>query len=405
MVVVGGGLAGFSAIRQLRALDFEGSITLIDPDPLPYDRPPLSKDYLLGAVDAEGIQFESDDWFSESSVGIIRGTAVSLNASQRAVTLENGEVIAADRILLAMGGLARRLPIPGGDDPDIMTLRTRADADRLRSAFGAGRHLAIVGAGLIGAEVAAVARTMKTAVTLIEPVETPLVPAVGVDIAKRLHEMHRMHRVNVRTAAPLSFQRTPEGAFVISLDDESSVDVDHVLVGIGIVPNVALAEAAGLDVDGGVIVDDRQETSAPGVFAAGDIARVRSSSGKLERREEHWEAALMSGQRAATAMLGRETLERGAPWFWSDRYGVHVEGVGQMNVSGSTVLRQLSAEAVVAFRLDDDNTLVGAAAIDGGAMIKAARRLIDQEAVITEAELADPEVDLRKLARRAVRRA
>lgn len=403
VVVVGGGLAGFAAIRQLRELGFAGSITLIDPDPLPYDRPPLSKDYLLGVVDASVIQFESADWFEQQSVTIVRGRVASLGADRREVILEDGRAIAADSVLLAMGGQARRLSIPGGDHPAVLTLRTRVDADRLRSTFGEGTRLAIVGAGLIGAEVAAAARSANTEVILIDPVETPLIPAVGAELARRLHDMHGKHDVDVRTAAPVSLHATSDGAFEISLDDDSVVEADHVLVGIGIVPNTALAEAAGIEVDGGVIVDERQQTSTPGVFAAGDLARLRNSSGMLERREEHWEAAVTSGQRAAAAMLGLEPAKRGASWFWSDRYGVHVEGVGDMSSPGSTVLRELPAGAIAAFRIDELNALIGAAAIDGGTVIKAARRLIDQSTVVSEAELEDPSVDLRRLARRAGR--
>lgn len=405
VLVVGGGLAGFAAIRHLRELAFEGSITLVEPEALPYDRPPLSKDYLLGHVDAAELQFESRDWFDQHGVTIVHGLAESLDADQRSVTLQDGRVISADRVLLALGGQARRLRIPGGDHPDVMTLRSRADADRLRAAFGVGSRLAIIGAGLIGAEVAAAARAAKMEVTLIDPVEIPLVPAVGIEIATQLHHMHRAHDVDLRTAAPVSILRTPDNSFMIGLDDETSVEADHVLVGVGIVPNTEVAEVAGLEVDGGVIVDGRQETSVPGVFAAGDIARRRNAGGALERREEHWEAALTAGQRAAAAMLGMESAKRAAPWFWSDRYGVHVEGVGDMNASGRTVIRRLPTGGIVAFRICDSSIIVGAAAIDGGAVIKSARRLIDQASVISDVELADPAVDLRALARRAARAA
>ncbi|HXD28263.1 MAG TPA: FAD-dependent oxidoreductase [Arthrobacter sp.] len=398
VLVVGGGLAGFSLARQLRALGHTGALRLVDPEGLPYDRPPLSKAYLLGQTDRTGILLADDQWCREHDVAITTGTVAAIDPDAGEAHLVGGSVLQADVLVLATGGTARRLAIPGGDLDTVLELRTRADADRLRASLRPGLRLAVIGAGLIGAEAASAARDLGADVVLIDPVDPPLVPAVGPDLARRLHDMHAERGLEAVTGIPTAITRDADG-HTVTLEDGRILRADAVLVGVGITANTALAEAAGLETDGGIIVDDRQRTSHRRVYAVGDAARVRGTDGVLRRRAEHWESAMNSGHAAAAAIAGAEPPARGASWFWSDRHGVHVEGVGSMTEPGTTVIREADGAPAIAFRLDAAGYLVGCAAIDGGLAVRAARRIIDRRIRVDPAALADPTVNLKKLAR------
>lgn len=398
ILIVGGGLAGFTVAQNLRARGYAGTLRIVDPAGIPYDRPPLSKAYLLGDKDAAGIELAPASWFTEHGVGLIPAKVRALQLEPLGVELEDGSKLHADRLVLATGGSARPLPIPGGDLDSVLVLRNREDADRLRAKIVPGMRLAIVGAGLIGAEVASSARRLGAEVTLVDPVDPPLVPAVGPELARRLHAMHSDAGITVIHGAPVGIVLTETG-HRLQLADGGAVDCDEVLVGIGIIPNTGLARDAGLETDNGVLVDAQQRTSHPGIFAVGDMARTRNPDGTLLRRGEHWEYAMNTGATAAAALLGQELPVHGASWFWSDRHGTHVEGVGDMNAEGTTILRVGDGEPVAAFRLAADGRMLGAAAIDGGLTIKAARRIIDKGIIVDPAALADPGVQLRKLAR------
>ncbi|WP_422935255.1 NAD(P)/FAD-dependent oxidoreductase [Sinomonas sp. P47F7] len=404
IVVVGGGVAGFSALSELRARGYDGALTVLSPEGLPYDRPPLSKGYLLGTEDAEKIRLAPASWYAERDVEVLPARAVALRPAEGGIELDGGRLLSADRVLLAVGGAPRRLRIPGG--VAALTLRSRADSDALRRALAPGASIAIVGAGLIGAEVASAAVAFGAEVTLIDPVEPPLAPAVGEPIARRLHAMHGERGVRTVVSVPVEIARgrADDGAaHLLRLADGSTVAADAVIAGIGIVPETGLAEAAGLAVDDGVIVDPSGVTSNPSVFAAGDASRLRLADGVLLRRSEHWEAAVRSGQAAAAGMLGEPAPEFGAPWFWSDRHGVHVEAVGTLDprqAPGSrTVLRAVGRVPQAAFLLSAGGHLLGCAAVDLPLMVRAARRIIDRGLTPDPEALADPAVDPRRLAR------
>ncbi|GAA3325186.1 NAD(P)/FAD-dependent oxidoreductase [Paeniglutamicibacter sulfureus] len=398
ILIVGGGLAGFTVAQNLRVRGYAGTLQIIDPAGIPYDRPPLSKGYLLGDKDAAGIELAPASWFAEHRVELLPGTVRALELEPLGVELEDGRTLHADRLVLATGGSARPLPIPGGDLDSVLVLRDRADADRLRAKIVPGTRLAIVGAGLIGAEVASSARQLGAEVTLVDPMDPPLVPAVGPELARRLHAMHADAGITVIHGAPVGIARTADG-HRLELADGRVVECDEVLVGIGIIPNTELAQAAGLETDNGVLVDENQRTSHPSVFAVGDMARTRRPDGTLLRRGEHWEYAMNTGATAAAAILEQDLPVHGASWFWSDRHGTHVEGVGDMNAEGTTILRINEGEPVAAFRIAADGRMLGAAAIDGGLTIKAARRIIDKGIIVQAAALADPGIQLKKLAR------
>lgn len=395
VVVIGAGLSGFSAATQLRALGHEGPITVVDSEPGSYDRPPLSKSLFEDDFSIEKLAFASAAELAAKHITTRFGVAVAaIDPAGGSVTLTDGEVLPADTVLIATGGRARQLPIPGGDLPGVQVLRTFSDAAALRDAVVAGTRVAVVGAGLIGAELASALHERGAEVTLIDPVDVPLVPAVGALLATRLHEMHEQHGVRVVTGLTGEFAAVP-GGLEVRVVDGPTIQADRIVVGVGIVPNVELAQQAGLEVDNGIVVDESFRTSAAGVFAAGDVAHIRGADGQLQRREEHWEAAQLSGREAAYAMLGLPVPARGASWFWSDRYGIHLEATGRLSGPGEIVTREGGAHPAVF--LVADGVLQGAGAIDDTQTVRAARRLIDQQIPVSASELADPAVSLRSL--------
>ncbi|GAB3688206.1 NAD(P)/FAD-dependent oxidoreductase [Saccharopolyspora tripterygii] len=401
VTVVGGGLAGFTVARELRARGFDGTLRIVDPQGLPYDRPPLSKAYLSREAEAASLHLAPPDWYADNEVEVIEGSAEKIAVDCGSVVLAGGSGLNSDAVVLATGGRARRLPVPGGDLPGVVSLRDRADADALRESLRPGVRLTIIGAGLIGAEVASTATKAGARVTLVDPVPVPLAPAVGAELADELHGMHTAHGVEIIEGVP---ERIVADGAELLVDVErrqgrGRVVADVVLTAIGIDVDTTLPDSAGLAVDAGIEVDVAGRTSNPAVWAAGDGVRTRSADGTLHRRSEHWEAAMLSGTAVACSILDEEISARPPAWFWTDRYGVHVEAVGSMAAPGSTVLRRSDAQQV-AFRLDNDGVLVGCAAIDAGKVLRAAKRLIMRGARVGADELADPTVDLKKVGRK-----
>lgn len=390
VVVVGGGLAGYTLVNALRRHEFTGRITVIEQEPALYDRPPLSKAAFISDALLADLEFTTPDQLAAIGVDVVCGHKVV--ALEGGVVLDDGTVVRGDAVVLATGGRPRVLPFPGNDAPIVHTLRTFSDAQRIKTAARPGGRILVVGAGLIGAELTSSLRALGVHVTLIDPVEVPLVPAAGESVARRLHEMHGEHGVDVRVGSVLEVVQR-DGHYTALLDDGSRLPVDAVVVGAGIVPNAELAESAGLTVDGGVVVDERHSAGV-GVYAIGDVARVRGADGELRRREEHWEAAQHDAEELAAVLVGKQPDPRSAPWWWSDRYHVHVEGVGRMTGSGVTIVRSPH----IAFHLDD-GLLVGAVSIDDSQTVRAARRIIDQRIPVEATELADPTVSLRDLLR------
>jgi len=404
VVVVGAGLAGVSTCVELRRRGYDGGLLLIDAGPFPHDRPPLSKDYLAGKADDTTIRLQPDDWFAAHQVDLRTETRVlALHPASGSVELADGTEERADAVVLATGGDPRALPVPGGTEPLVHLLRTVDDARRLRAALRPGARLVVVGGGLIGAEVASTALGLGLEVVLVDPVDPPLQGAVGPRVATFLHGQHTARGIDVRIAGVDRIEPRGEGAVVHlagSAGHSEPVNADIVVAGIGIVPTSALAEIAGLAVEGGVLVDDRHRSSNPAVFAVGDAARRRRVDGTPGPRVEHWEAAQNGGAAVAAALLGAEPPPEGAPWFWTDRHGCHVEAVGSMSAGETTARRGVLGEGpYVEFALAGGRC-VGAVAIDDSKALRATRRLIEAGKPVDADALADPSVDLRKLARR-----
>lgn len=402
VVIVGGGIAGVSTAAALRGGGFDGLITLVDPADLPYDRPPLSKEYLSGARDMKEIALQPREWYDEQHIELRTATrveAIELGDGSPRVRLDDGSTLAADRLVLATGGDAWMPPVPGleqvRDAGRVHVLRDVEHADGLRAALQTGVRLLVVGGGLIGAEVASTAAMLGCDVTLVDPLDPPL-PAAGSATARWLHDEHARRRVSTVHGALAALDLVGD-VVRARFDDGTSVEFDQVLVGVGMVPRTDLAAAAGLQIDRGVLVDDGQVTSHPAVLAVGDAAQRRGA-----RPAEHWEAAQLDGKRAAASVLGTAAPAATAGWWWSDRHEAHVEGVGAMYEADDehmvVVRGTLGSPPFSVFTLRGDRVL-GAVAVDDSQAVRAARRLIDRGISVSADRLADPATDLRKLLR------
>lgn len=402
VIIAGGGMSGFQTASSLRDLGFEGEITIVDGGVhAPYDRPPLSKDYFLGKASVSDLEFAQHEWYAEKKVALELGSRVtSLDADAGSITLENGKTLTADAIVLSFGGDARKLPLDNGKATNIHVLRTLEDADALKKSIHDGTRLFIIGAGLIGAETASSAKKLGALVTLIDPFEPPIQQIVGPDIAEYMHAHHAQNDIRTLKGTVASLEEDERGNFTAAITDTGErIEFDQLLVGIGIIPNTQVAEAAGLDVDNGILVDASHRTSSPKIFACGDVARTRLANGELIRRNEHWESARLSGTATARGILGLEPEEHDSHWFWSDREGIHLEVAGDMTAEAENVWRgSTNDESFVLFRVNG-TTLVGAASINDSMAVRAARRIIEGGIAVDAAKLADPEVNLRQLTR------
>lgn len=395
VLVVGGGIAGVSTVAELRKNGYAGELTLVSADAVPYDRPPLSKAYLAGGRDLDSIALQPSQWYADQKISLVGGAvAVAIRPDAGEVELADGRVLTADRIVLATGGRAVR---PALGSPSHV-LREVTDADRLCTQLVPGARLLIVGAGLIGAEVASTARGLGAEVVLVDPLDPPLAAAVGTEVARWLHGLHAGHGVEALTTTVETLLETPAGVAAQLKGEPDSRVFDAVLLAVGLVPETGLAEAAGLETSRGILVDSGQVTSHPSVLAVGDCARLRD-----HHRAEHWEAAQLDGARAAATILDAEPPPATAPWWWSDRYGLHVEGVGEMrspDAEHQTVVRGTLGEPPFAVFTLRGQHVIGAVAVDDPNAARAARRLIDRAADVRASDLADPTKSLRTLLRR-----
>lgn len=402
MVVVGAGHCGGRAVQALRESGWTGRIDLIgDEAHAPYERPPLSKDLLTGerAAGACALMSESD----VSALNVQRHVAqvVRLDTRSRTVALSNGEVLPYQALLLATGGRARNLSLPGADLPGVLSLRTLDDAQALAPRLVAGQRLAVIGGGFIGLEVAASARKQGCEVTLVEGAPRLMGRAVPEALAERALQLHRARGTEVLLgASPTRIEQTARG-LVLHLADGSSVMADTIVVGIGIEPGVALARDAGLTVQRGVVVNSQLQTSDPAVYAAGDVAEFPSAvSGELIRQET-WHNAETQARVVAQNMLGGQTPYTSHPWFWSDQYDHQLQVSGEPALAVSTVTRSLEGDDVLVFYSDAHGKLVGACGWGLSSRmskeLKLARTLVERGVSPSAAALADPAVKLKSL--------
>jgi 3-phenylpropionate/trans-cinnamate dioxygenase ferredoxin reductase subunit len=322
-VIVGASLAGAKAAEQLREDGFTGAVVLVGAESeLPYERPPLSKGYLLGTQPREKAYVHDLSWYTEHDVQLRLGARVTaLDTTGHTVTIDGTETLRYDKLLLTTGSRVRELPIPGTDLAGVHYLRSMRESDVLREQLVPGKQVVIVGAGWIGLETAAAARERGASATVIEMDSLPLRRVLGDEVAALFRDVHVAHGVDFRFGSGIDAIEGESGTVrSVVLKDGSRVPADVVLVGIGIQPNVELAEAAGLDVNNGVVTDENLRTSDPHVYAAGDVAAFHSPMIGQRIRIEHWANALNGGKAAGSSMAGNGKPYDRVPYFYTDQY-------------------------------------------------------------------------------------
>ena len=335
-LIVGASLCGAKAAETLRSEGFDGTVILLGTETeRPYERPPLSKGYLLGKEDKSVIYVHEDGWYAEHGVDLRLGvTVTSVDPAGRTVTTADGESVSYDRLLLATGSSPRQLSVPGADREGVLYLRTAGDSERLAAAIKGGGRVAVVGAGWIGLEVTAAAREAGCDVTVVEPEPAALYRAVGPELGTMFTDLHREHGVEFRLGESVSEIRGPgTGAGAgrvgeVITSSGAAVPADLVVVGIGAVPNTGLAADAGLEVGNGIVVDAALRTSDSGIYAAGDVANSYHPLLGRRVRVEHWANALNGGPAAARSMLGQDVVYDPVPYFFSDQYDLGMETAG-----------------------------------------------------------------------------
>jgi 3-phenylpropionate/trans-cinnamate dioxygenase ferredoxin reductase component len=398
-VVVGAGMAGGKAVETLREEGFDGRIVLLGTEPeRPYERPPLSKDYLRAEQDRAEVYLQPEAWYAEHDVDLRRETTVQrLDLDGRAVVLEDGESIAFDRLLLTTGARPRSLPVPGGDLDGVHVLRTLADSDALRKVLDGGGRLVVVGAGWIGCEVAASARQRGMEVTVVEPQKLPLLGVLGAELGAVYRDVHVDHGVQFMLGQGVEAIEGSGRAERVRTSGGTSVACDAVVVGIGVAPVTNLADGL-LDVDNGVLVDASLRTSADGVYAAGDVANQEHPLLGRRVRVEHWANALEQGPAAARAMLGQDVSYDRVPYFFSDQYDVGMEYAGLADPEDEVVFRgDPASREFIAFWLRDGRVVAGMN-VNVWDVSEHLQAMVRAGAQVDRERLADPDVDLEGLA-------
>ncbi|MCX5426016.1 NAD(P)/FAD-dependent oxidoreductase [Streptomyces sp. NBC_00078] len=401
-VIVGASLAGAKAAQALREEGFDGTLILIgEESERPYERPPLSKGYLMGKDAREQIYVHPPQWYATQDVDLRLGTAVTaLDPAPHEVTLADGSRLGYAELLLATGSSPRRLPVQGADLDGVLYLRTVQDSDRIKDAFSSASRVAVVGAGWIGLETAAAARAAGVEVTVLERAELPLLHVLGREVAQVFADLHSDHGVDLRFGVQVTELTGSEGTVDgVRLSDGTRIDADAVIVGIGIMPNTGLAQAAGLQVDNGILTDERLRTSVPGIYAAGDVANAFHPLLDRRIRVEHWANALHQPQTAAKAMLGREAAYDRVPYFFSDQYDLGMEYAGYAEPGGydQVVFRgDLGAREFVAFWLARGRVLAGMN-VNIWDVTEPIQALVRSGQQVDTSKLADPQVPIESL--------
>jgi 3-phenylpropionate/trans-cinnamate dioxygenase ferredoxin reductase component len=399
-IVVGASLAGAKAAETLRAEGFDGRLVLVGTEQeRPYERPPLSKDYLRGEVGREKVFVHEESFYAEQGIELRLGrTAERLDTSKRELTLDGGEQLSYDRLLLTTGAEPRRLSIPGGDLDGVFYLRSVEDSDRLRERLDRGGSVVVVGAGWIGAEVAASARQRGLDVTVIDPASVPLERVLGPEVGAVYRDVHTDQGVNMLLGTGVEAFEGDGAVARVRTGDGSVIDCDFVVVGVGVEPRTRLATEAGISVENGILVDEHLQTDAPGVFAAGDVANANHPFFGERIRVEHWANALNQGPAAARNMLGRAEPYDRLPYFFSDQYDVGMEYSGFARTWERVVFRgDPASREFIAFWLDKGRVVAGMN-VNVWDVTDPVQRLIRERVAVDDRRLADPDVPLEKLA-------
>jgi len=402
-VIVGAGLAGGGAAATLREEGFDGRVVLIGAEPRPpYERPPLSKEYLRGEAPFERALFQPPGFYGENDIETRFGVRVTrVDAAEKEIELDNEENVPYDALLAATGARNRRIPIPGLDLDGIYDLRTVADCDRIRAEISPGHKAVVVGMGFIGSEVAASLRQSGVDVAVVDQNTVPLRRVLGEEVGRVVEGIHRDHGTELifedRVAAFEGTGRVEQ----VTTQGGHRIECDFVVVGLGVEPVTEPLAGTGVQIDNGVLVDEYCRTNVEGIYAAGDMANHYHPVFRRHIRVEHWQNALKQGPAAGRNMLGKNEPYEEIPWFWSDQYEHNIQYAGfhtewdELVVRGSTEARNF-----VAF-YRKDGLMLAAVAINRGRDLRRSIPLIKNQEEISAAKLSDPDVDLRTLTRGA----
>ncbi|WP_405534055.1 FAD-dependent oxidoreductase [Streptomyces sp. NBC_00075] len=401
-VIVGGGLAAGRTAEALRKHGHSGPLVIIgDEAEKPYIRPPLSKGYLLGKEERDSIFVHPDDWYREHDVDLLLGTrARAVDPRARTVELDDGRQVPYAKLLLATGSSPRRLSVPGADLDNVLYLRRVAQSERLKSVFRAGARIVVVGAGWIGLETAAAARMAGAEVTVLNHSELPLLKVLGREAAEVFAALHADHGVDILPTVEVeSLTGTDGHVDGVRLADGRHLDADAVVVGVGITPNVQLAQEAGLEVHNGIVTDERLRTSVADIHAAGDVANAYHPLLGRHLRVEHWANALRQPEVAALSMLGEDAVYDRLPYFYTDQYDLGMEYTGYTEPGGydRVVFRgEPSERRFVCFWMAGKRVRAGMS-VNVWDVIEPIRALAASGADLDDAVLADPDLPLDRI--------
>lgn len=399
LVIVGAGQAAFSLAAKLRALNDERPITIIgSEDVLPYQRPPLSKKYLMGEMSFDRLQFRDASWFADNNVDIRLSTWVEeIDRAPKSVRMQDGSTLTYDKLVLATGAAPRTLPAGvGGDLDGVLTVRDKRDADRLMAEMKPGRKLLVIGGGYIGLEAAAVARHLGLEVTLIEMADRILQRVAASETAQIMHDIHRARGVSIREKTGLVRLIGKDGhVSAAELSDGTLLDVDFVIVGIGVLPNDRLARDSGLDIGNGILVDEFTRTSDPDIHAIGDCALLPLNGQHV--RLESVQNAVDQAEAAATILSGEEKAYKPQPWFWSDQYDVKLQIAGFNLGYDETLLRPGQREGSHSVWYFREGRFIAVDAINDAKAYVSGKKLLETGRQPDRAVLTDHSADLKLL--------
>jgi 3-phenylpropionate/trans-cinnamate dioxygenase ferredoxin reductase subunit len=395
-VIVGAGLAGAKAAEALRGGGFDGQLTLIGEEGhLPYERPPLSKDYLAGKAERDSVFVHDQAWYRQQEIALRLGRqAVAIDRAARQVRLDDGDSLPYDKLLITTGSSPRRL----ADASGVHYLRTIDDSDRLQEILATGSHLAVIGGGWIGLEVAAAARQAGLQVTVLVNLELPLLRVLGREMAQVFADLHRSQGVSLRLGVRVEGISGGTAAGV-RLGDGTRIEADAVVAGIGAMPRISLAAEAGLEVTDGIVTTAALRTSDPDIFAAGDVASAYHPLLGRHIRVEHWANALKQPAVAAAAMLGQGVRYEDLPYFYTDQYDLGMEYLGDVRDGYDQVVVRGDVEGreFIAFWLKDGRVLAGMN-VNVWGVTDSIKNLIRSGHPVTAAALADASTPLDDLA-------
>ena len=403
VVIIGAGQAGGQAAYSLRLGGFAGGITLVgDEAAPPYQRPPLSKAYLKGELEAERLFLKPLEYYAEHDIALITGdAATAISLGDHAVTLASGRTLAWDKLVIATGARPRKLALPGADLQGVSELRTLADVDRIRRAAIAGARLVVVGAGYIGLEAAAVGAQLGMKVTVLEAMPQVLSRVAGPEIGAFYTRIHREGGTDVRLGVRIDGFEGIDTVSGVRLADGEIVPADFVLVGVGVLPNLELALEAGLVCGNGIVVDEAMRTSHRHVFAAGDVAWRPLVHYGREGRLESVHNAIEGGKLAAAAILGMPPPQVEAPWFWSDQFDLKLQTVGLWTGADQTVVRgDPGTRAFSVFYLKEGR-VIAVDAVNSPPEFVVGKKLVAAKAKVAPGELVDKSISMKDIGARA----